>query len=339
MKIIHIALLGTLFAAICAPPQVAAEEPILYTVKKGDTLWGISKRFIKDPYYWPNLWANNPAIGNPHLIYPGQRLRIHDGRIEIVVAGEKPATEGANQEAADATAKGGEVKLVGVYGGARGFVDTSEAATLGTLVETTDERVLMAEGETVYFEMDDLAAVTPGQRFQLLELGPEIIHPVTRKAVGYQIDHLGYAEVTEKTDSVAVAVIKDSLREIHRGARVRPYTEPPETIAIKPATVSRQGYIVAADEKKIAISHLDVIHIDLGSADGLEIGNELAVFRSQPPVQSARSANGEALVPLPDTQLGKAIVVACRENSAAALLVKVRNLPIKRGDQISTIVP
>jgi LysM repeat protein len=341
MKITHILLLGGLLAAICAPPAIAAEEPILYTVKKGDTLWGISKRFIKDPYYWPNLWANNPAIGNPHLIYPGQTLRIHDGRIEIVVAEEKPANEAASQEtaAAAATQQGAEVKLVGIYGGARSFIGASEASTLGTLIETTDNRVLMSEGETAYFEMDDLAAVTPGQRFQLLELGKEIVHPVTRKVIGYQIEHLGFAEVTDKTPSVAVAIIKDSLREIQRGARVRPYAEPPSAIAVKPATVNRQGYIVAADENKIAVSHLDVVHIDLGTADGLEVGNELSVYRPQPPAQSTRSADGHAPVPLPDTQLGKAIVVACQEKTAAALLVKVSNLPIKRGDQVSTIVP
>ena len=49
-------------------PALAEEKPIVYTVQKGDTLWGISKRFIKDPYYWPNLWSNNPAIGNPRQV-------------------------------------------------------------------------------------------------------------------------------------------------------------------------------------------------------------------------------------------------------------------------------
>lgn len=340
MKITRILLLGALLAAICVPASVAAEEPIIYTVKKGDTLWGISKRFIKDPYYWPNLWANNPAIGNPHLIYPGQKLRIHDGRIEIIAVEEQPTEVTAGTSDADtATAKSTEVKLVGIYGGARSFIDSSEAAMLGTLVATTDERVLMSENETVYLEMDNLAAVTPGQRFQLLELGKEVIHPVTRKTVGYKVEHLGFAEVTETTPSVAVALIKDSIREIQRGARVLPYTEPPVSIPVKPATVNRRGYIVAADENKLAVSHLDVIHIDLGAADGLEVGNELAVFRPQPPAPSSRAANGNGPVPLPDTRLGKAIVVACQGNTAAALLLEVSNMPIRRGDQVSTIVP
>ena len=47
-----------------------------YVIKKGDTLWGISRRFLKDPGYWPDLWSNNPFIGNPHFIYPGQRVAL-----------------------------------------------------------------------------------------------------------------------------------------------------------------------------------------------------------------------------------------------------------------------
>lgn len=64
-----------------------------YVIKKGDTLWGISQRFIKDPYYWPNLWSNNPFIANPHLVYPGQKVAIYDGRIEIVPEVEEKMTE------------------------------------------------------------------------------------------------------------------------------------------------------------------------------------------------------------------------------------------------------
>lgn len=345
MKITRILLLSCLLAAICAPALAATDEPIIYTVKKGDTLWAISKRFVKDPDYWPNLWANNPAIGNPHLIYPGQKLRIHDGRIEIIAAEEEqPQVETASAAVTDvAVAESSEVKPVNVYGGARGFIDSSEASILGTVLSTsaTANHFVIAEGDTVYLEMDNLASVTPGQRFQLLELGEPVTHPATRKTVGYKVEYLGFAEITETTPSVAVAFIKKSLREIHRGARVRPYTEPPTYLSIKPATVERQGYIVATDDKRVAVSHLDVVHIDLGSADGLEVGNELTVFRPQPSTKAIRQTDnsGPVTLPLPDIPLGKAMVVACREKTAAIQLVKVENRPITRGDQVRTIVP
>ncbi|MCM2264322.1 MAG: LysM peptidoglycan-binding domain-containing protein, partial [Desulfuromonadales bacterium] len=319
MKITRILLMGCLIAAVCTPVPAGADEPIIYTVKKGDTLWGISKRFIKDPYYWPSLWSNNPAIGNPHLIYPGQQLRIHDGRIELIaVEGQTEAEALAAEEAAEAPVKAEEVKLVDTYGGARSFISTGEVAALGTLIDMTENRVLLYEGDTIYLEMDDLAAVTPGQRLQLLELGPEIIHPVTEQPLGYQVSHMGFADVTDKTPSVAVAIIKDSTREIQRGARVRPYIELPSFIPRKPATVNLQGYIVAADEGKIALSQLDVIHIDQGAANGLEVGNELELFRVRTFTKSARpikQLDENNFVTLPDVPLGKAIVIACQEQT------------------------
>ena len=73
-----------LASLLLLPLSAIAEEPQIYTIKKGDTLWGISERFIKDPYYWPNLWSHNPDIPNPHFIYPGQKLAIYDDRIEII---------------------------------------------------------------------------------------------------------------------------------------------------------------------------------------------------------------------------------------------------------------
>jgi len=345
MKITRILLLGCLLAALCAP-ALATEEPIIYTVQKGDTLWGISKRFIKDPYYWPNLWSHNPSIGNPHLIYPGQKLRIYDGKIEIIPVTEPAAAtalgEATTATAPDAVTPVAEVRLVDTYGGARSFISADEAATLGTLIDTTENRVLMYEGDTAFLEMQDLSAAPPGQRLALLEFGAKVMHPVTGELVGYQVKHLGIAEVTEVTPSVAVVIIKDSTHEIQRGARVRPYIELPESIPRKATSLDLQGYIVAADEGKIALSQLDVIHIDHGAADGLKVGNQLTLFRQRTFTKSARplkQLDPDNAVVLPDILLGKAIVIDTQAHTAAALIEEVGNLPIYRGDQVTTQIP
>ena len=340
MKIIRILLFVCLLSAAGVAPLQAAGEPILYTVQKGDTLWGVSKRFLKDPYYWPNLWSHNPAIGNPHRIYPGQRLHIYDGRIELLAVEalpELPLDTPAPEAAAVVTDE--PVQLVDTLGGARSFIGVRDAATLGTLIDTVDNRVLMAEGEPVFLEMDDLAAVKPGQRLQLLELGAEVLHPLTGQPIGFQVNHLGVAEVTEITPSVAVATILDSAREIQRGARVRLYDELPAQIAPQPCQHDLYGYIVAADEGKIALSQLDVIHVDLGAAAGLAVGNELAIFRPRTFARSTRpikQLDADNFVELPDVPLGTAMVIAVQEDTAAALVRQVANQPIYRGDQVRT---
>ena len=68
--------------------ELAPDAPDSHTVKAGDTLWDISKLFLKSPWRWPELWGmNREQIANPHLIYPGQVLVLvkKDGRAQLLV--------------------------------------------------------------------------------------------------------------------------------------------------------------------------------------------------------------------------------------------------------------
>ena len=47
----------------------------LITIVKGDTLWDLCQEHLKDPLRWRELSKYNDFT-NPHLIYPGEELRI-----------------------------------------------------------------------------------------------------------------------------------------------------------------------------------------------------------------------------------------------------------------------
>ena len=314
----------------------AKEEPIIYTVKQGDTLWDVSRRFIKDPYYWPNLWSHNPAIGNPHLIYPGQKLRIYDGRIEII-----PVAGSSSSEVGAAVVTPEEILLIPTYGGAQSFISNGELDTLGTLVDTVDNRVLVTTGDTVFLEMNDLAATKPGDVYELITIGPKIFHPAREKEFGHQLsDHsigfqtiqLGTVEITEVTPTVAVATISNALREIERGSKVRPYRPIPDHIPRLLANDALEGYILSDDIGKLAMGQWEVILIDIGSDSGLQVGHELDIYRKR---QATEEAEKKTLV-LPDIDLGDAIVLEVRPGFAEALITRTTNLPIYRGDQVRT---
>jgi len=301
-----------------------------YVIKKGDTLWGISQRFIKDPYYWPNLWSNNPEIANPHFIYPGQTVRIYDGRIEIV-----PGTPEEMPPAPEPvpSAEPQEKITIKTMGGSEGFIALDGLDSLGVLVDTVDNRILMGEGEMVFLSMANLQTTIPGDRFDLVEVGKDVKHPVTGEIIGKQIADLGGLEIEQVNADVATARITDSYREILRGALVLPSLPSVMEVELKRSEQDISGYVVAAKNEKIALGQHDVIYLDLGAMDGLEAGNLVYISRLR--TASELGLEGEE-VRLPDVLLGSAVVLEAGAHTSSALVLKSA-APIYRGDQVRTV--
>ena len=331
----------TLLLILAGTGSAFAEEGQIYTIKKGDTLWDLSKRFIDDPYYWPNVWAKNPEITNPHLIFPGQKIRILDGRLEIIPAyqdAEQPATTGSEEmveeEALPVPVAGAaDVVKIRSTGSGDGFVLTTEQP-LGIVVDSVDNRVLLTENDLVFVKMNDPAGVTVGDTYGMFRRGDLIKHPHTGKPVGTMMYNLGYLQVTEITGKTVVAKIGETFREVERGAELFEYTPQRKEITLQRGTTDAPGYIIAGRDEKATMSSNDVIFIDLGSENGMQSGNLFYISRPREVSDELVKQAGD--IELPDEVLGAAITIEAKPTTSSALIIKSVNAAFV-GDKVSVV--
>ncbi len=333
-------LLFLILPLLAASTAFAGDGPAArtYVIKKGDTLWGISQRFLKDPYYWPNLWSNNPFIANPHLIYPGQKVRIYDGRIEIVpevVRRQQPAEQSAPAAPVKETPPPEPVEEVTIrtMDTAAGFISLGQLDNAGRIVDATDDRLMMAAGDTVFCQMKNLDKVAVGDVFSLVEIGKEITHPVTGKPFGRLVDEVGTVEIVAINEQVATGRILSASREIHRSHLLVPFVPPQREISLKKSVRPAGGVIVAAKEGKIGLGQNDIVYIDLGSNQGIAKGNMLYVTRERHPSEYAVMPTE---LKLPDMLLGSLLILETTPDTATALILKAVE-PLLRGDKVVTI--
>lgn len=324
-----------LFLLLSGAGSAIAAEGQIYTIKKGDTLWDLSKKFIDDPYYWPNIWSKNPVITNPHLIFPGQKIRILDGRLEIIPAYAEATAPSTDPVAGQPAVVSQSEELVTIKSarGGDGFILTDEKP-LGMIVDSVDNRVLLTANDVVFVKMNDTSAVAVGDTYGLFERGDMVKHPQTKKVIGTIMNNLGFLQVTEILGDTVVAKIGEVYREVTRGAELFEYIPPRKELTLQRGTSDKKGVIVFSRDEKGTFSTNDVIFINLGSNDGVQSGNLL--YLSRPRKASDEIIKKAGHVTLPDVVLGAAIVIETKEETASALVIKSVDAAFI-GDQVSVV--
>jgi len=312
------------------------ERPTIYVIEKGDTLWGLSKRFLNDPYYWPNMWATNPAIGNPHFIYPGQRVRIYSDRIELEEQGAPPTAAGA-----PATTKPAEAAIVEsvqespqsqgyVVTGAEGFIMEQEIDPSGYIVSTNQNRVMVGTDDVVYTDVGRNDGANVGDRYAIYKKTSAVSHPVTNVILGYRVLSLGELQLSEVEEKTSKAIITKSFQEISAGSFLLPWHEKRVTVPLRAADRDLTGYIVDTQTGNKALAARDIVYLDLGSSHGLKPGNLLYVVRDVVPDQRYALNKIEKL---PVDVVGAVVVLETGLNTSTAVIVKSIDT-IYRGDRV-----
>src|ERR1700691_6706545 len=163
---------------------LAENAPDSYVVKRGDTLWGIAKVFLRDPWYWPEIWQVNPQIHNPHLIYPGDTLRLVfiEGQPRIVLqpglqrgdeARVEPRVRSQPLEAAVTTIP---YETVAAFMSKPTVLSKDQIKDAPYVVATRDMHVVMADGDTLYARgFTSPAAV--GTHYNVVRVGDALRDP------------------------------------------------------------------------------------------------------------------------------------------------------------------
>lgn len=337
MKLFRCLAAATLISStIVAGVAFAAtkSEPTVYVVKKGDTLWGLSDRFMKDPFYWPDLWSRNPArIVNPHFIYPGQKLKIYPDRIEVEAVSEpavKKTAEMPNAVAAPAEPEQAVEERRFAVNGGEGFIAGAEFKPVGFVIAGQHSRQIFAVDDVIYTDIGTERNGRVGDRFTAFKRHSAISHPITNQILGYKVVPLGIVELTELAKKSSKALITDTYFEIEPGAALLPYKNMKKEIALKASEIDLSGYIVETRSGIQAIAAGDIAYIDLGVLQGITPGNVLYVVR-EPKVEISYFSKSQ--YDLPVDVIGAVVVVEAAENTATVLVIKSIDT-IYKGDRL-----
>ena len=314
------------------------EEPVIYVVKQGDTLWGLSERFIKDPKYWPDMWAKNSQITNPHLIYPGQKVRVFPDRLEIVSKEQTSApVEAAGAQKAASAVKQAEPlpevaaeKSYQVYG-SEGFLMEKDTRPAGTIIGVHHDRIVAGIDDIVYTDIGTVHGAKGGEKFEVFRKDVSVSHPLTNEVMGTKIVPLGVLQLTDVESKSSRAIITKSSKEIGPGSYLMPYKENRRReISLKASNRDLKGYIIDSYSGISIIAAGDIVYIDLGSAQGAEPGNMLYIIRETRLDQ--RHTEG-SISKLPQELLGAVVILETGNKVATALVVKSIDA-IYKGDRI-----
>jgi len=324
----------------CLAIAVDQDEPTIYIIRKGDTLWGLSERFIKDPNYWPNMWSKNDEITNPHVIYPGQKVRVFPDRLEFVPAGEEPMPKSAvaavdKKQAADAKAAeilqevAEERKFI--VRGNEGFLMEADSKPFGTVIGASNDRIVTGMDDIVYTDIGKVNGVKGGEKFSIFRDEGPVSHPVTNEIMGNKIIPVGTLQLTDLEQKASRAIITRNFKEITPGAYLNPYrTDHQRVVTLKMTTRDLKGYILDSNTGMNIIAAGDIVYIDLGSSHGAAVGNMLYIVRD---VSLDKRITEGRVDRLPQELLGALVILETGKKTSTALVVKSIDT-IYKGDKL-----
>jgi LysM repeat protein len=261
-------------------PVMMPNAPRTYTVQAGDTLWGISTMYLRDPWLWPEIWHVNPTIENPHLIYPGDILTLAysaDGSPQVTVARGNvvrvsPLVRGTPIDGPISTIP---YEAIRAFLGRPSLLSREDLKDAACIVGFRDLHIADGTGHDVYIK--GLKDQDPG-RYSVVRVAQPLEDPETGKVLGYMGLYAAGVRISE-TGKVTKGTLVESARESVIGDLV--FAEEPQNAAVDivphapPEGID--GQIVAVVDGVSLVGQYQVVAVNRGTKHGLESGHVLAI--------------------------------------------------------------
>jgi hypothetical protein len=334
---------------------LSPDAPDQYVVKTGDTLWDISKVFLRDPWYWPEIWYLNPQVQNPHLIYPGDVLKL------VSVEGQPRLTIAERgSEGAAAAQNGGGKKLspqvrreplsqaitaipydiVASFTGRPTLLDKDQVKNAPYVVAMRDEHIIAAAGNEVYARgVKDAPADT---RYSIIHVEEPLRDPDNNDLLGYEGVYVGSGPIATTGDP-AKLILTDTSREALQGDKLFPESTEVNVDFVPHAPASAVDATVIAVQSHTVIGQYQVIALNRGANNGLEAGQVLGINQRGDVTRDKYAKGGLGAgsgfghgkkVRLPDERIGVAMVFKTFPHMSFALVMEATH-EIRQGDRAS----
>ena len=310
--------------------------PKEYTVKRGDTLWGIASMFLKDPWLWPEVWIINPQVPNPHLIYPGDTLALAygaDGRAQVRLeqAGEVRLDPRLRSSAIDSAIPTIPYAAIAAFLSRPTLLTADEIRHAPYILAFRDLHQVAGSGNEVYVR--NLTA-DENARFNVIHVGDELRDPDDGTVLGY-IGIYTATALVQRPGNPAKALLIDPARETLQGDRLlTPNDQGPANFMLKGPSGDVHGRILAVVGGTDLIGQYNIVAINRGARHGLEAGTVLAVdaagdttpdlYRGGKNIGDSTNGVGSSFAPtvrLPDERAGTALVFKVFDRVSYALIV------------------
>ncbi len=329
--------------------ELAPNAPDSYTVKRGDTLWAISRLFLRSPWRWPELWGMNlDDIRNPHLIYPGQILVLDksSGRARLKVGqgfnGSPGDTVKLSPRVRSSVGSDGipsiDLNLIEPFLNEAVIFEKDDLVASPRIVAAQEGRVMLSRGDVAYVRGD----LGGARNFRLFRNPRALTDPTTKEVLGYEAVYLGTAEFVRRGDGTGAAASAETVPDTFLIASIRQEAMPGDRLSPVPSRefinyVPRApkapitGQIVSVYGEALTAGQNQIVALNKGARDGLETGNVLALWRDGERVIDATDPN-RPTIKLPDERHGLLFVFRVFDRMSYALILTV-NEPVRPGDR------